>query len=122
MIGFLLRAHRGLAAAQCFFERAIDRHGVPEKITIDTAAIVGMWADSGANIKLRQSKCLNNLIEQDHHAVKRVVRPMLGFETFRCARSIIAGIETMHMIKKRLLDFAKDKASSAPGKFYSLNF
>ena len=51
-IDFLLRAHRNLAAARRFFERAIERHGVPEKITIDksganTAAIVGMCTDSG---------------------------------------------------------------------------
>ena len=46
-IDFLLRAHRDLAAARCFFKRAIGLHGVPEKITIDksganTAAIVGL--------------------------------------------------------------------------------
>ena len=45
-VDFLLRAHRDLAATRCFFERAIDLHGVPEKITIDksganTAATVG---------------------------------------------------------------------------------
>ena len=104
-IDFLLRAHRDLAAARRLFERAIDLHGVPEKITIDksganTAAIVGLCADSGADIEMRQSKYLNNLIEQNHRAIKRVVRPMLGFKSFRCARAIIAGIETMHMIKK----------------------
>ena len=58
-------------------------------------------ADSGADIELWQSKYLNNLIERDHRAVKRIVRPMLGFKNFRCARVVIAGIETMHMIKKR---------------------
>ena len=78
---------------------------MPEKITIDksganTAAIEGLRADSRAEIELRQSKYLNNLIEQDHRAVKRIVRPMLGFKNFRCARAVIAGIETMHMIKK----------------------
>ncbi len=49
---------------------------------------------------MRQSKYLNNLIELDHRAVKRIVRPMLGFENFRCARALIAGIEAVHMIKK----------------------
>ena len=102
-IDFLLRAHRDYAAARHFFERAMDLHGVPEKITIDksganTAAIEGIRADSGADIEMRQSKYLNNLIEQDHRAVKRMVRPMLGFKSFRCARAVIAGIETMHMI------------------------
>ena len=49
---------------------------------------------------MRQIKYLNNVVEQDHRAIKRVVRPMLGFKTFRCARALIAGIETMHMIHK----------------------
>ena len=76
-------AHRDLAAAKRFFQRAIDLHGVSEKITLDksganTAAIVGMCADSGVHIEMRESKYLNNLIEQDHRAFKRVVRPMLG--------------------------------------------
>jgi len=70
-IDFLLCAHRDVAAARRFFERAIDLHGVPDKITIDksganTAAIVGMLADSGANIEIRQSKYLNNLVEVRH--------------------------------------------------------
>ncbi|WP_455289864.1 DDE-type integrase/transposase/recombinase, partial [Cupriavidus necator] len=43
---------------------------------------------------------LNNLVEQDHRAIKRRVRPMTGFKSFWSAAKIIAGIETMHMIKK----------------------
>jgi putative transposase len=86
-VDFLLTAHRDVAAARRFFERAIDRHDVPEKIAIDksganTSAIKGMLADSGATIELRQSKYLNNLVEQDHRAIKQIVRPMN-----RCATS-----------------------------------
>ena len=100
---------------------------MPETITIDksganTAAIEGMRAESGADIKLRQSKYLNNIVERDHRAIKRIVRPMLGFRSFRCARDIIAGIETMHMIKKGPLDGLKATTSSAADKFYSLAF
>jgi transposase-like protein len=126
-IDFLLRAHRDYAAARRFFERAIDLNDVPEKITIDksganTAAIAGVRADSGADIEMRQSKYLNNLIEQDHRAIKRIVRPMLGFKNFRCARALIAGIETTHMIKKGQLIGSKDRASSPANQFYSLAF
>ena len=81
-----------------------------------------MRADSGAGIEMRQSKYLNDLIEQDHHAIKRVVRPMLGIKAFRCSRAIIPGIETMHMIKKGQLKFVKDGTSSAADKFYSSAF
>jgi len=124
-VDFLLRAHRDYAAARAFFERAIDQHGVPEKITIDksganTAAVEGMRADCGADIELRQSKYLNNMVEQDHRAIKRIVRPMMGFKSFRCTRIILAGIETMHMIKKGQLDYRNAQASSAANQFYSL--
>ena len=71
---------------------------------------------------MRQSKYLTNLIEQDHRAVKRIARPMLGFKTLRCARSLLAGIEVMHMIRKGQLGATKDPASSAANQFYSLAF
>ena len=63
---------------------------MPEKITIDksganTAAIVSIQADSGLCIEMRQSKYLNNIVEQDHRAVKRNTRPMLGFKSFHAA-------------------------------------
>ena len=126
-VDFLLRAKRDHAAARAFFERAIGLHDVPDKIAIDksganTAAIFSIQADSGLAITLRQSKYLNNIVEQDHRAIKRVARPMLGFKAFRCARIIIAGIETMHMIRKGQLGDIKDQTSSAANQFYSLAF
>ena len=126
-IDFLLRAHRDFASARLFLERAIELHGVPAKITIDksganTAAIESIHADTGAEIELRRSNYLNNIVEQDHRAIKRIVRPMMGFKSFHCARVILAGIETMHMIKKGQLDCPKAKASSAASQFYSLAF
>ena len=126
-VDFLLRAKRDHAAARAFFERAIDLHGVPEKITIDksgsnTAAIASIQADSGLPIEMRQSKYLNNVVEQDHRAVKRITRPMLGFKTFRCARILIAGIEVVHVVRKCQLGDIKDQASSAANQFYSLAF
>ena len=126
-VDFLLRAKRDHAAARAFFERAIDLHGMPEKITIDksgsnTAAIVSIVVDSGLSIEMRQSKYLNNIVEQDHRGVKRITRPMLDFKTFRCARILIAGIEVMHMIRKGQLGAIKDQTSSPANQFYSLTF
>ncbi len=100
---------------------------MPEKITIDksgsnTAAIVSIQADSGLTIEMRQSKYLNNIVEQDHRAIKRITRAMLGFKSLRCARILIAGIEVMHMIRKGQLGAIKDQASSAANQFYSLAF
>ena len=77
---------------------------------------------SGANIELRQAKYLDNIVEQDHRAVKRIVRPMLGFKSFGCARVLIADIETMYMLKKGQLDRSEAQASSAASQFYSLAF
>ena len=71
---------------------------------------------------LRRSKYLHNIVEQDHRAIKRVTRPMLGFKTFRYARTIIAGIETMHMIRKGQPGDIKDETLSAADQFYSLAF
>jgi putative transposase len=51
-------------------------------------------------ISIRQSKYLNNLVEQDHRAIKQGTRPMLGFKSFRFARILQGGIEVMHMISK----------------------
>jgi len=60
---------------------------------------------------------LNNLVEQDHRAVKRVTGPTLGFKSFRSA-AVIAGVELMHMIRKKQLR-AKGKLPPAQ-QFYSL--
>ena len=50
--------------------------------------------------KLRSSKYLNNLIEQDHRSVKQRIAVMLGLKQFRNAAITIAGIELMHRIRK----------------------
>src|SRR5471030_2563706 len=126
-VDFLLTARRDVAAARRFFERAIDLNDVPEKITIDksganTAAVRGLIDDSGIAIELRQSKYLNNLVEQDHRAIKRRTRPMLGFKDFHAAAKIIAGIETMHMIRKGQLAGPEGQVMSAAELFYSLAF
>ena len=82
----------------------------------------GIRADSAADIGLRQSKYLNNIVEQDHRVIKRIVRPMPGFKAFRSARIILAGVEVMHMIEKGPLDCPKAQASSAATQFYFLAF
>src|SRR6266403_2718443 len=107
-IDFLLTEHRDEQAAKRFLTKAIGRHGVPEKITIDgsaanEAAIKRYNEEHGTAILIRQVKYLNHIIEHDHRAVKRVTRPMLGFESFDAAQATLAGIELMHMLKKRQL-------------------
>jgi IS6 family transposase len=43
---------------------------------------------------------LNNLIEQDHRNIKRIVKPMMEFQSFNTARRTLCGIEAMSMIRK----------------------
>ena len=51
-------------------------------------------------VELRQVKYLNNLIEQDHRFIKRVVKPGMGFFSFETAGRTLQGYEVMHMIRK----------------------
>jgi putative transposase len=125
-IDFLLTEQRDERAAKRFLTKAIRRHGVPAKITIDgseanAAAIRSYNTEHGTTIAIRQIKYLNNVIEQDHRAVKRVTRPMLGFKAFEAAQRTLVGIELMHMIKKkqRILE-AGEEGLSAADQFYSL--
>lgn len=124
-VDFLLTAKRDLAAARRFLERLINLHDVPENITIDksganTAAIESVKADACVDILMRQNKYLNNIVEQDHRAIKRITQPMMGFKSFWSARIIIAGIETMHMIRKGQLERPGRQPVSAANQFYSL--
>ena len=84
-IDFLLTEDRDEQAAKRFLTKAIRRHGVPEKITIDgsdanEAAIKSYNAGARHHDRYPQVKYLNNIVEQDHRGVKRITRPMLGFK------------------------------------------
>ena len=51
--------------------------------------------------ELRQNKYLNNLIEQDHRFIKRLIKPGMGFFHFETAWRTLQGYETMNMLRKR---------------------
>ena len=125
-IDFLLTGQRDQEAALRFLTKAIRRHGVPEKMTIDgsdanEAAIKRYNEEHGTAIEIRQIKYLNNLVEQDHRAVKRITHPMLGFKSFAAAQNTLVGIELMHMIKKRQMGGEEgDEGHTAAEQFYSL--
>jgi transposase-like protein len=124
-VDFLLTPQRDRAAAEAFLRKAIRRQGVPEKITIDrsgsnTAAINRYNKTHKTAIIIRHSKYLNNIVEQDHRAVKRKVKPMLGFKSFWAARCTIAGIEVMHAIRKGQLASTGEECPTPAEQFYSL--
>src|SRR5262249_46828221 len=124
-IDFLLTEQRDEQAATRFLTKAIRRHGVPETITIDgseanAAAIRGYNTEQGTAIIIRQVKYLNNVVEQDHRAVKRVTRPMLGFKAFDAAQCTLAGIELMPMLRKGQLEEGAEQGLTSAAQFYSL--
>ncbi|MBO1910611.1 IS6 family transposase [Microvirga sp. 3-52] len=108
-IDFLLSVKRDAAAAKRFFRKALKQsHTVhPRTITVDKNAAypVATKAMKRAGelwrfARLRQVKFLNNIVEQDHRRIKRLVRPGLGFKSFVSASRTIAGYEAMAMIRK----------------------
>jgi putative transposase len=125
-IDFLLTEHRDTEAALRFLKKAIRRHGLPQTITIDgsdanEAAIKRYNEEHGTTMKIRQIKYLNNIVEQDHRGVKRIIRPMLGFKAFEAAQRTLAGIELMHMLKKKQMAVeAGHEGLTAAEQFYAL--
>jgi len=126
-IDFLLTAKRDAAAALRFFRKAIRHHSEPEVVTIDksganTAALTTLNADKPdeETMTIRQSKYLNNLVEQDHRNIKRRIQLMLGFKSFRRAQTILVGIELIHMIRKGQLRHPAGEGLSPAEQFYLL--
>ena len=79
----------------------------PRTITVDknpayprAAAEMKRDGELWRRSRLRQCKYLNNIVEQDHRRMKRLIRPGLGFGNFRTARRTLAGFEAMAMIRK----------------------
>src|ERR1700752_1038291 len=113
-----------MSAALAFLQKAIQPQGLSEKITIDqsgsnTAAMKRDNKLHKTDITIRHCKYLNNIVEQDHRAVKRKVRPMLGFKSFWAARGTIAGIEVMHAIPKGQLESIGPVSQTPSEQFYA---
>jgi hypothetical protein len=90
---------------EALFQQGHGREWRSRKLAMDKSgankvAIDAINAGRDVAIVVRQVKYLNDIVEQDHRAIKRVTRPMLNFKSFRCAGSVLAGVELMHMIRK----------------------
>jgi IS6 family transposase len=108
-IDFLLSALRAAAAAKRLFREALgdSSHPQPRVINTDKAclydsAIAAVKAEGPLRRRCRHRpvQYLNNILEQDHRAIKRRVKAKQGFREFRAAWRTMAGYEPMHMIRK----------------------
>ncbi|CAE6864907.1 hypothetical protein R69746_08033 [Paraburkholderia aspalathi] len=86
-VDFALRAHRDKPAARRYFEKAIGQNGEPETTTVDKsganlAALEALNTGWDTRIKVPQNKYLNNIVEQDYCAIKRIVKPMMDVKSF----------------------------------------
>jgi transposase, IS6 family len=108
-IDFMLSARRDTKAAKRFFRKMLKapKHQSPRVINVDRnkaypPAVEELKEEGVLPIasQLRQSKYLNNIIEQDHRFIKSRVNPGLGFFSFNTARRTIGGYEVTNMIRK----------------------
>jgi transposase, IS6 family len=123
---FHLSAARDAQTAKRFFAKALGTsHTVtPRVITVDKNAASPKALNElkaakalPASCKLRQNKYLNNLIEQDHRFIKRLVKPGMGFFSFETAWRTLQGYEAMHMIKKGQMQGVKKGDSTSQATF-----
>ena len=115
-IGSLLRPDRGMHAAQAFFRTAVaaNRFRWPTTVNLDGDAashralrLLGDEDPKWKPIVVRCCRYLNNIVEQDHRAIKRRCASMLGLKSFRTAAITIAGVELANRIRKGQFSFGR---------------
>jgi transposase-like protein len=125
-LDFMLSAKRDGKAAARFLRKVLKAQHpkTPRVITVDKNAAYPVAIDElredqtlKAETPLRQSKYLNNIVEQDHRAIKRIVKPMMGFKSFNSARSTLSGIEAMSLIRKGQVKGVEQGDSVSQAKF-----
>jgi transposase-like protein len=108
-VASLLCHDRSMESAQAFFRTAVAQEGVPwpEKINIDGnkathrgLRLLGKEDCRWRTVEIRARRYLNNVVEQDHRAIKQRCASMLGLKSFRSAAITLAGVELAHRIRK----------------------
>jgi transposase-like protein len=109
LIDFMLADRRSTRAAYRFLRKALKTMSdcPPSSITTDKLAsypkAIRRLQKEGLlskNVEHRTSKYLNNIIEADHGALRRVIRPTRGFQRMRTASATVKGFEAMRMIRR----------------------
>jgi len=108
-IDFLLSAKRDAIAAKRFLQKALRSpgHPRPRVINVDrnpsypnAISALRQTGALGRRCRCRPVRYLNNIVEQDHRAIKRRLRACQGFRSFQAAWRTLQGIEMMNMIRK----------------------
>jgi transposase-like protein len=116
-VASLLRADRGMDAAQEFFRKAVatNRDRWPATVNLDGNAashralrLLGNEDPKWKAVRVRCCRYLNNVVEQDHRAIKQRCASMLGLKSFRTAAITFAGVELANRIRKRQFSFGND--------------
>jgi transposase-like protein len=117
-IDFYLSKTISANVAQRFLSKAlksIPKYSHPASINTDKNPAYGktikeLKNDNKCNTELkhRQVKYLNNIIESDHGKLKkRLIKPTVGFKSMKTAYATIKGFEVMRMFKKGQFDIWK---------------
>jgi transposase-like protein len=110
----LLCADRSGLSARKFFTKALKTHYPrwPTKLNLDGNAashralfVLRQENPDWQSVEIRSRRYLNNIVEQDHRAIKRRCAPMLAMKSFRTAATTLAGVELAHRIRKRQFTF-----------------
>jgi transposase-like protein len=121
----LLCADRSESAARAFFSNALKTHQPrrPRKVNLDGNAashralrLLRQENPEWRSVLVRSRRYLNNIVEQDHRAIKRRCAPMLALKSFHTAAVTLAGVELAHRIRKRQFSFGR----GGPRRFSSL--
>ena len=121
----LLCTDRSESAARAFFGKALktNQNRRPRKVNLDGNAATHralrllrqenpVWRP----VVVRSCRYLNNIVEQDHRAIKSRCASMLALKSYRTAAITLAGVELAHRIRKRQFSFGR----SRPSRFCSL--
>jgi transposase-like protein len=116
---------RSELSARAFFSKALKTYHPrwPTRLNLDGNAashralcVLRQENPGWRSVEIRSRRYLNNIVEQDHRAIKRRCAPMLAMKAFRTAATTLAGVELAHRIRKGQFIFG----SRSPHQFCSL--
>jgi putative transposase len=97
-----------------YLYHAVDKSGA------NKAGINSFNKIKKTNIEIRQSKYLNNIVESDHRRIKRIIKPMMGFQSFASAKIVLFGIEMVAMLRKGQSNYMPLFVQNSVEAFYQL--